>query len=51
MIEREICPECGAELVFAGMVEYGGLGYPNRLVRGYKCTTPNCPGNPDEKVE
>jgi hypothetical protein len=47
MSELQICPECGKEMKFAGKVEYGGLGYPNRLVDGYKCTSKECLGNPD----
>lgn len=48
--EKQICPECGKEMIFAGKIEYGGLGEPNRLVNGYKCTSKNCLGNPDIEI-
>lgn len=48
--EKQLCPECGHELKYIGQIPYGGLGHPNRLVKGYRCKTRGCPGNPDERL-
>ena len=44
MKDKNPCPECGKEMVYVGDREAGGLGMPNRLVKGYRCPDKNCIG-------